>query len=214
MITSSEEDAMLAARDDRAAARDSYSNIQPILETNTGVPIGAQWASGGHPFTARIQSFRVADDQQRMLLPVLNMMIKLDMQEIYGSPAFFYSLFSDDEVEIKKFKVDNFIESNSLAFNEKHQVHAVGALENEAHAALYLNYICYAAQQYQLGKTANIDIRRYWSAGMRNRTIATGPWRAKPDLILVALGSDSVTYKDEDLYWPDVLAVAEMSSSP
>ncbi|KAG6913570.1 hypothetical protein DXG01_005857 [Tephrocybe rancida] len=135
--------------------------------------------------------------------------IKADLQSIEArSMPYFESRFPMPF----NFPIEMFIREDSYnLFPEGHMV-SVGKLESEVHMAEYLNNIVAAVRSFPI--EYNVSAKRgnplcYWSAGHCNKTIGIGPWRAKPDLVLVQLYGGSKLLNDDQVFWPDVLAVGE-----
>ncbi|KAG6914756.1 hypothetical protein DXG01_015506 [Tephrocybe rancida] len=148
-------------------------------------------------------------DDNRQLIPDLNLQIKADLQSIEArSTPYFESCFP----MLFNFPIETFIQEDSYnLFPEGHMV-SVGKLESEVHMAEYLNNIVAAVRSFPI--EYNVSAKRgnplcYWSAGHCNKTIGIGPWRAKPDLVLVQLYGGSKLLNDDQVFWPDVLAVGE-----
>ncbi|KAG6855220.1 hypothetical protein H0H87_006593, partial [Tephrocybe sp. NHM501043] len=149
-------------------------------------------------------------DDNRQLIPDLNIQIQADLDTIETrSKLYFESHFPLPF----QFPIENFIQANPYDLFLNGRMATIGKLENEIYMATYLNTIIAGVQNYhldyELSSKRGTSPLRYWSAGHRNKTIGIGPWRAKPDLVLVQLYDTFKLLKDDEVFWPDVLAVGE-----
>ncbi|KAG6854146.1 hypothetical protein C0991_010057 [Blastosporella zonata] len=183
----------------------------------------------------QMNSFDVPFCDDPVLIPDLKLKIKADLSHVTTSfpPCNFWKVFAPShtfsDVAMQTFmgSIDHLLAPVSelqlrtagkqIPNETKHErcMLPVG-LMNEETAALYLNDIVIAF--YHKLRNSNIGNRPpsppigYWSGEKHNKLLGVGPFRSKPDLMLLPL-QDGYKIPADAVVWPDVLSVGEMTSS-
>ncbi|KAG6905299.1 hypothetical protein DXG01_003591 [Tephrocybe rancida] len=207
-------DAMFAS--DQHKAYDLEQNEKVRQALNIPIPIsptqGLQVTSGPNTFMSCMNSYRCIEDDNRILIPDLHLRIKADLHSIpNNSDHYFDSLFPLEGFPLAEYKKFMLSKGRGLCTPDC-RVLAVGSLDGEFCIAKYLNKIVTSVAEFQHAQNPYHTPLRCWSPGKHNKLLGMGPWRAKPDLVLIPL-CNGYRILDEHIFWPDILAVGEATVS-
>ncbi|KAG6819616.1 hypothetical protein H0H93_010244 [Arthromyces matolae] len=183
----------------------------------------------------RMNSFDVPD-RIRVFVPELNVMLRADIKErtVNYPPHLFIT--DSESISIGNVSLERFIASGADRLlmdtadllplinrkpppEEPSQARCMLpiAFMNEDTAAKYLNDIICAFQEFSVKNPPRfqaepIEPIGYWSAELHNKTIDEGPYRSKPDLMLLPV-QNGYKLPIQSLIWPDIMSVGELTSS-